>query len=187
MIKTIIFDFFDVFRTDSYKTWLVRNNYERTGAFAEASILADQGTISESEFYDLISKAAGRLVTPEEVDSTAELNEEMVSFARDLKKTYHTSLLSNSPSTFIRNLLRKHGLDDIFDDIFISGETGYIKPHADTFQNALETMDVKASEVLFIDDNPVNVASAEELGIQSLLFTTVDQLKIDMKDMQIKL
>lgn len=42
-------------------------------------------------------------------------------------------------------------------------------------------MGIKANEVLFIDDNQINVESAEKLGIKSLLFTTVDQLKTDIK------
>jgi len=186
MINAIIFDFFDVFRTDSYKAWLAANNFERTGVFAEAAILSDQGKISGDEFYRQISEAANRVVTPEEVDVSAKLNTEMVSFARQLKKIYRTSLLSNAPGDFVRKLFDEYEINDIFDDVFISGETGYIKPYAEAFQNALKVMGVQANETLFIDDNQLYVDSAEELGIRSIVFTSVDQLKDDLRRMDIK-
>jgi len=186
MIKAIIFDFFDVFRTDSYKAWLLKNNLERTGVYAEASILSDQGKIDGDEFYRQISEATGRIVTPEEVDDTATLNKDMVNFGRQLKQTYQTSLLSNAPGDFVRRLLEEYGINDIFDDILISGETGLIKPHADSFQNALTVMHVKADEAIFIDDNAFNVESARKLGIQSIVFTSVEQLKKDLQLIEIK-
>ena len=186
MIKAIIFDFFGVFRTDTYQAWLLKNGYERVGVFAEASMLLDQGKIDSDEFYRQISIAIGRSVTPEEVDDTAILNTEMVTFVRELKRTYRTSLLSNAPSDYIRKLLDEHELNDIFDDIFISGENGYIKPYPEAFQNALKTMGVDAMNVLFVDDNETNVEGAAKQGITSLVFTNVEQFKHDLTSMGIE-
>lgn len=186
MIKAIIFDFFDVFRTDSYKAWLLKNNFERSGIFAEASMLSDQGKINGEEFYRLVSGGAGRVVTPEEVDESAVLNTEMVEFARKLRTMYQTSLLSNAPSDFIRRLLDEYAINDIFDDMFISGETGLIKPHIDSFQNALKVMQVSADETLFIDDNAFNIESAKEIGIRSILFESVSQLKNELDQLGLK-
>lgn len=187
MIKAIIFDFFDVFRTDSYKAWLLQNNFERTGIFSEASILSDLGKINSDEFYRQISEGAGRTVTPEEVDSSAVLNRDMVNLARQLKQNYQTSLLSNAPGDFVRKLLNDYKISDIFDDILISGETGLIKPNADSFQNTLDVMGIKANETIFIDDNPYNVESAEKLGIRSIVFTSVGQLKKELELTEVKL
>ena len=92
MIKAIIFDFFGVFRTDTYEAWLLKNGYERVGVFAETSMLLDQGKIDSDEFYRRISVAAGRIVTPEEVDDMATLDTEMVAFVRTLKHTYRIGL-----------------------------------------------------------------------------------------------
>ncbi len=186
MIKAIIFDFFDVFRTDSYKAWLENNNFERVGLFAEASSLSDQGKINGEEFYRRISKAAGRQITPEELDSNAVLNTEMVSLARLLREHYKTCLLSNAPSDFVRRLLDEHSINDIFDNVFISGETGLIKPSADSFEYALKAMNVQPSETIFIDDNIMNTKSAKKLGIHSFVFTSVDQLKVDLRKISIK-
>jgi len=186
MIKAIIFDFFGVFRTDSYKAWLIRNGYERVGLFAEASILADQGKIDSNEFYRRVSVAVGRPVTFEEVDGIATLDTEMVAFVRKLKHNYQIGLLSNAPKDFIRTLLDDYELNDVFDDIFISAENGYLKPHPDAFQNALRIMKVDANNVLFVDDTAANVESAVQQGITSLAFTNIEQLKQDLKLMGIE-
>ena len=183
MITTIIFDFFDVFRTDSYKAWLAANNFERTGAFAEASAQADAGKITGNEFYHQISQAAGRLVTPEEVDASASVNMDMVAFARHLKTTYKTCLLSNAPSDFIRKILDDYNLEDIFDMIFISGETGLVKPNPEAFEGVLQAMGISAAQAVFIDDNSHNTEAATKLGIQSIVFTSVPQLKAALNDL----
>ena len=180
MIKLIIFDFFDVFRTDAYKTWLKTNNFTRTDGFAEASNLSDAGKITGEEFFERISVYAGHKVTPQEMDATATLDIEMVAFARRLKMTYRTSLLSNAPSDFIKRLVKEHGLKDIFNEVFISSETSFLKPHRDAFENVLRTMNVESSESIFIDDNLDNVISARECGIEAIQFSSVIQLKNDL-------
>jgi len=186
MIKAIIFDFFGVFRTDTYKAWLIKNGYKRVGLFAEASILADQGKVDSAEFYRRVSVAAGRPVTLEEVDGMATLDTEMVTFVRQLKRTYQIGLLSNAPKDFIRTLLDDYELNDVFDDIFISAENEYLKPHPDAFQNALRIMKVDAKSVLFVDDTESNVESAAQQGITSLLFTDIEQLKYDLTSMGVE-
>ena len=180
VIRSIIFDFFDVFRTDSYKAWLAKNNFERTGAFAEASNLSDAGKIDNKEFLRLISEAAGWTVTHEEIDTNAVVNHEMVDFARTLKVMYATSLLSNAPSEFLRAQLHLHKLDDLFDEVFVSAEMGVIKPSAEAFQYVLKAIGAAPGETLFIDDNPHNVEAAKALGIVGIQFTSVTQLKADL-------
>jgi len=110
----------------------------------------------------------------------ATLDTEMVAFVRTLKHTYRIGLLSNAPKDYIRSLLDGHELNDIFNDIFISAENGYIKPYPEAFQNALTIMKVDAKNVLFVDDMEANVESAIQQGIQSLVFTNVEQFKSDL-------
>lgn len=180
MIKLIIFDFFDVFRTDAYKAWLKTNSFKREGGFAEVSNLSDAGKITGEQFFERISKLAGREVTPCEMDATAILDTAMTAFARELHKTYRTSLLSNAPSDFVRGLLKQYVIEDIFDYIFISGETGLLKPHPDAFEDVLRVMNVKAAEAIFIDDSVDNVIGARKSGIEAIQFFSVEKLKADL-------
>jgi FMN phosphatase YigB (HAD superfamily) len=39
---------------------------------------------------------------------------------------------------------------------------------------------VEAGEALFIDDRPVNIEAARALGMQGVLFSTVDHLRTDL-------
>jgi len=177
MTKVILFDFFGVFRTDSYKAWLARNNFEYRGGFALASELSDAGRLSDDGFYAIISKEAGRIVTQTEMSEGAAVDFEMVDFARQLKQNYQIALLSNAPSDFVHQILKDNGLNDIFDDIFISAETGFLKPHPEAFDHALTMMNTNKDQVVFIDDNKSNTDSAELLGIKSVHFTSVNQLR----------
>jgi putative hydrolase of the HAD superfamily len=177
MIKAIIFDFFDVFRTDSYKAWLQANNIPHEGGYYEANRQMDMGAITVDEFLEQLSELQGRTITFEEIDATAHVDEEVVRIAQHLKPTYRIALLSNAPSDFIRNLLATHDLERHFHEIVISSEVGMVKPSAQIFEHTLAQLGVEPSEAVFIDDNPGHVAAAQKVGITAIQFTSATQLK----------
>jgi putative hydrolase of the HAD superfamily len=59
------------------------------------------------------------------------------------------------------------GYDELLDGSFYSYELGVAKPDPAYFTAVLERIDVPPGEVLFIDDNPRNVAVARELGLRA--------------------
>jgi HAD superfamily hydrolase (TIGR01509 family) len=63
------------------------------------------------------------------------------------------------------------------DAVYYSWNTGFVKPHADSFNLVLATQNVTADQCLFFDDSPQNVAAAEGLGITSYIFTNIDEMK----------
>lgn len=180
MIKAIIFDFFDVFRTDSYKAWLQANDIPHAGAYLEANRQMDLGNITTEQFLEQLSELQGRRVTGEEVDANTRVNEEVVAIADSLKPNYQIALLSNAPSAFIRELLAVHDLERHFHEIVISSEVGMVKPSAEIFEHTLTKLQVSASEAIFIDDNPGHVAAAEKVGIAGIQFFSASQLKEDL-------
>lgn len=185
MIKAIIFDFFDVFRTDSYKAWLKTNNVPYEGEYFEASRQMDLGNITTEEFLAQLSTLQGREITQKEVDASAKVDGAVVEIAKGLKPGYRVALLSNAPSTFIRELLAAHDLEQHFHEIVISSEVGMVKPSAEIFEHTLSKLGVKASETVFIDDNPGHVAAAEKVGIAGIQFTSAAQLKTELAKMGI--
>ena len=66
LIKAIIFDFFDVIRTDGYKSWLRTNNLRHEGPYYEASYRQDLGEITLDQFLGLLSELRGRRITLED-------------------------------------------------------------------------------------------------------------------------
>ena len=67
---------------------------------------------------------------------------------RARKKGIKTALLSNSWG----NNYPRHGWDDMFDEVNISGEVGMRKPDAEIYHHTLELLKVKPNESVFVDD-----------------------------------
>ena len=66
-----------------------------------------------------------------------------------------------------------------------SFEVGISKPYTKAYQLLLSKMDTTPSDSLFIDDSLKNVNSAKKLGINSVQFYNVDQLKRELKKLNL--
>src|SRR5690349_15504837 len=118
MQKTIIFDFFDVIRTDPYKWWLKKREQAREGGYLEASQLMDRGEIDVRAFFDRLSKLTGDSAEAieAEMEAITKIDYDVLEIIDDLRKTgYPIGLLSNAPSEFIRDLFKQHDLEKYFD------------------------------------------------------------------------
>lgn len=65
----------------------------------------------------------------------------------------------------------------LFRDIVVSGDERLLKPDAAIYRLLLERNGLVASDCLFIDDSPRNVAGAEAVGMKGLHFTTPEALR----------
>ncbi len=52
--------------------------------------------------------------------------------------------------------------------------TGVLKPHPDAYKQALLEMDEDAESVVFVDDQPINLAGSEAAGLPSVWFDVTD-------------
>ncbi len=179
MIKVIIFDFFDVFRTDGYKRWLTRRGIAREGVYKTVNEQSDRGEIDDEEFFHAIADAIGEPyeVIKHEMEDKVELNEPLVAYAEELKTTHRLALLSNCSSAYLRRELAEYDLERLFDEVVISGEVGLIKPDLAIFEHIMDKLGVTPAECIFTDDNPNNVAAAEAIGIRSIIYTDVPSLR----------
>jgi glucose-1-phosphatase len=85
-----------------------------------------------------------------------------------IPSSYQRALLSNSNALHWPQVLESMQLGALFDSHFVSHLTGRIKPDADAFEHVLETLDCKAAQVLFLDDNSLNVEAAKSIGMQAM-------------------
>jgi putative hydrolase of the HAD superfamily len=187
MYSAIIFDFFDVIRTDPYKVWLKRHDIKRDGQYAEAADDLDRGYIDLNTFHERLHRLSGRPVAEleREYQNTLPNDPGMVNFITKLGKNYKLGLLSNAESDYLRNILRAHGLEKLFDVVVISSETGLIKPTPEAFHDILKKLGAKPEETIFIDDYDFNVEAAHELSITALQYTNLSQLKHDLVNLNI--
>lgn len=88
--------------------------------------------------------------------------------------------LSNWSAELFPLVRYKYREFDLFKKIFLSGDYGLIKPDERYYRIALREIGLPVENLIFIDDNPTNVAGAERLGLKSLLFKNADRLRADL-------
>lgn len=93
----------------------------------------------------------------------------MIEFARSLRPTYRTGLLSNAVDGARREESRRYGLDTLTDDLVYSHEVHLAKPDPAIYHLACQRLAVAPDEVVFIDDLPENVDAAAALGMHAFL------------------
>lgn len=86
------------------------------------------------------------------------------------------ALLSNAGRDF-GSYFRHGTLGDLFEQVFVSGELGTIKPDAAIFEHVLEALGVSPEQTVFIDNKEENVRGAEAVGIAGHVFTTSADLR----------
>lgn len=68
-------------------------------------------------------------------------------------------------------------LNTMFEDIVVSGIERLLKPETAIYHCLLRRNDLKAVDCIFIDDSPANVAGAEAVGMDAILFTDAAALR----------
>lgn len=68
----------------------------------------------------------------------------------------------------------------LIDHYVVSGQERLVKPDERLFRVLLDRYGLKAEECTFVDDNPDNVAAACRLGMEGIVFTGADDLRIKL-------
>lgn len=76
-------------------------------------------------------------------------------------------VLSNQRAEWVLPSLRRTGLLEVLHPVFISSETGLLKPDRAAFAQ-LTGLGTPASRILYVDDRPQAVATARSLGMSAL-------------------
>jgi 2-haloacid dehalogenase len=63
-----------------------------------------------------------------------------------------------------------------FDGVLVSGQENMKKPDPAIFKLTAERFNLEPSTTLFIDDNPRNIKTADEMGFQTIHFTSVERV-----------
>ena len=114
------------------------------------------------------------------------VNTELVEYIKELKPHYEIAILSNTSRLFLTQFLDENKLSELFDDVIASSETGLIKPQPEVFDYTAKRLGVSLSEIIFVDDSGVNVATARAQGITSILYETVADLREDIDALNAK-
>jgi putative hydrolase of the HAD superfamily len=88
---------------------------------------------------------------------------------------FSLTLLSNMPLELSRHVTNCIPILSKFEYLIYSCDYGSIKPELAIYRNCLELLTVAPQDILYLDDRAENVEAAARLGINSVLFDTVEK------------
>ena len=181
MKKIILFDFFGVISSEVAPKWFARffDDAEAKRIKDELVGPGDLGAKNEDAIMDDVAAACStdKECVRAEWYRLAEVNEKMVNYIKELRKSHPVYLLSNAIDTFLKTIIYKNKLENLFDKIYISSEIKLAKPDTSFFIYCLNDIGATPSDCVMIDDNPRNIAAAESIGISGIVYTDLDELK----------
>lgn len=77
---------------------------------------------------------------------------------------------------------RRFAFLGLLDGVVVSGTEGVAKPDPGIYEIAVERSGVPASQLIFVDDKQVNVDGAVDVGLDGVLFTGSDDLRLALRD-----
>jgi putative hydrolase of the HAD superfamily len=133
----------------------------------------ETGQIDADEFADQVIAEFGLAVDPQRfLESFAGWPTGLYPGALDMlariPRSYRRALLSNSNALHWPRVLNDMGLGPAFDSHFVSHLTGRIKPDSEAFEHVVESLGCLPGEVLFFDDNSLNVEAAQRFGMHAI-------------------
>ncbi len=108
------------------------------------------------------------------------IDRSLLEFLRSLKPKYKVGLISNAWDG-LRAYIEKEKFADVFDEMIISAEVGVAKPAEKIYRIALEKLQVKPKEAVFVDDFIENIEACEKIGIKGIRFTDADSALKQLK------
>jgi len=115
-------------------------------------------------------------------------NKEMFELIKQLREQGVKCYLATNQEKYRGEYMRHEmNFDKLFDGLFISAEVGHKKKDPRFFEEVygelnqagqnLSTLLTQKGQVLFIDNEEENIKSAKEFGMQTHLFTNINELK----------
>ena len=149
----------------------------------------DEGKLTGLAFWQKIVRDAGLSLPPSAIDELnlwdarmwSTQNPAMIAWQLELKQRgLLTGILSNMGDYVLEHLLKEHAWIQRFDVRVWSYQLLLAKPDPAIYRYTLKALGTRPEETLFLDDKLVNVEAARALGMKSLVFSTVEQLRTDL-------
>jgi len=195
MIKTIIFDFGNVFINLD-----IENGFRKTLELLKIESLSDDiikmnklyevGQISTDNFIAFYAEKFPHLNNNELIDILnlilKDFPKHRLEFLKQLKSqnNYELILLSNTNELHIKwikeNVSFYNEFKDCFDAFYLSQNIQLRKPNTDIFEFVLKTHQLKANECLFVDDNADNITTAKKMHIHTWHITPYEEDVVDL-------
>jgi len=198
-IKSVIFDWGGVL-IDDPAPGLMRYCAEALGVSKENYIRAhskfaaefQKGLISEDTFWQRICgelnvpKLKAHSLWTDAFKAAYVPREDMFSMAAFLQENgYKTALLSNTEAAAMQYFYTFQY--NMFDVLVFSCAEGTRKPERKIYELTIEKLSSQPRQSVFIDDKPEYINGAKEVGLNTILFQSAEQVKNELARLCLKI
>ncbi len=164
-----------------------RSELERIVFENPVSQLAERGLATPADAWAVIAQALNRPV--DEIPALLKqffagdrVDFALIALIQKLRPVYTTALLSNTWNVDLPAFLREElQIPDTFDVIISSAQQKIAKPDPAVFRLALQLVNARPEEAVFVDDFGRNIAAAAALGIRTIHFRNAEQARAELQ------
>lgn len=201
-IKCVLFDIGGVL-VDWHMSWITSEIAKQfdikenliTSAFDKHLSELDSGKIDESNFWRSIAIETKSDLLKNNKESlwdtyfrkNAVPKTDVKKLSIDLKQNgFAIGIISNIEKV-THGVVSDWNLLSHFEYQFMSYQIGFSKPDPRIYEHVIQKLPYSADELLFIDDKQSNVESAENCGMASVHFTSLDDLQSSLNQFKVKI
>lgn len=137
----------------------------------------ETGKVTESDFYEYVRIALNSSLSDRQIEGAwnamlLDIPYYRIELLNQLSDKFNILLLSNTNIVHFKAFNEQFkqvagvGPHHLFNKAYFSHEIGQRKPDRSIYEFVLSDADLKASEILFIDDTIANVIAAQEAGLE---------------------
>lgn len=183
MIRGIVFDCFGVLYRGSLTHLSELAAPADRQAVYDLSHASDYGYISHDEYFRELAQLVDR--SPAEVEAIIRerhiRNDMLVDYVKGLRARCKIGLLSNVGEGVMNELFTEAERRELFDAVVLSSDIGAVKPHPAIYEYMLAQLNLPAEQCVMIDDLPVNVEGARQVGMQGIVYYSFEQLQAELQ------
>ena len=151
--------------------------------------LVDSGKLTPEAYWAKFASDTQTIMTPEQVETLcrweiqmwSNANSAMIDWLHKLSESkIKIGLLSNMPLDLAAHVQTFPWMKK-FDSKTFSSHVALLKPDPMIYQHALRGLGVEPTETIFVDDRQPNIDAARSLGMASIRFLSVEQLRSELE------
>ncbi len=197
MIKNIIFDFGNVLVEYNIKGFMAQKGMsaDMIKRILKASIMSpfwdefDRGAISEEEaiagFLSVDPGIEKELhIVYDNIHGMLTKRDFAIPWVKELKaEGYNVYYLSNYSKKAFVECADSIDFIEYMDGGIVSHQELLVKPDPEIYKRLMDRYNLVAEECVFLDDTEKNVEVAKELGMKGIVFTTMEDAKMQLKQL----